>query len=67
MPPECMVGVIKQIISWRGKPATIRCDNDPGNMSDGFRSLAEKRGIRMKYLQPGNHQRNAYLEQFNGT
>jgi len=67
LPSERVIRALKQIISWRGKPAAIRCDNGPENISDGLRRWATKWGIRMEYIQPGNPQQNAYVERFNRT
>jgi len=67
LPSERVIRALKQIITWRGKPATIRCDNGPENISDGLRRWAEKWGIRMEYIQPGKPQQNAYVERFNRT
>jgi putative transposase len=44
LPSERVSRALKQIISWRGKPAAIRCDNGPGNISDGLRRWATKWG-----------------------
>jgi len=58
---------LMQIISWRGKPQVIRCDNGPENISGKIQTWAQECGIRFEYIQPGKPQQNAYVERFNRT
>ena len=58
---------LKQVISWRGKPAVIRCDNGAEYISAAIQAWAQEWGIRLEYIQPGNPQQNAYVERFNRT
>ena len=62
-----MIRALKQIIAWRGKPETIRCDNGPENISETVKHWAKESGIRFEYIQPGKPQQNAYVERFNRT
>jgi len=45
----------------------IRCDNGPEFISHQFTDWAKDKGIRIEYIQPGNHQQNAYIERYNRT
>ena len=67
LPAERVIRALEQIIEWRGKPAAIRCDNGPENISGLVQNWAEKRQIKMDYIQPGKPQQNAYVERFNRT
>jgi len=67
LPSERVIRALEQIIEWRGKPATIRCDNGPENISGLVQRWALQRRIRIDYIQPGKPQQNAYVEQFNRT
>jgi len=67
LPSERVIRALKQIISWRGKPPVIRCDNGPENISGTIQSWAKEWGIRFEYIQPGKPQQNAYVERFNRT
>jgi putative transposase len=58
---------LDQVIEWRGKPAAIRCDNGPEYISGDLLGWAEKRCIRIDFIQPGKPQQNAYVERFNRT
>lgn len=58
---------LDQIIEWRGKPNSIRCDNGPEYISQALQCWAEKRGIRLDYIQHGQPQQNAYVERYNRT
>jgi len=58
---------LEQIIEWRGQPAALRCDSGPEYISGDLQSWAERRGIRVGYLQPGKPQQNAYIERYNRT
>lgn len=54
-------------LEWRGKPQAIRSDNGPEFISAKLTGWAEKQGIRLEYIQPGNPQQNAYVERYNRT
>lgn len=67
MPSERVIRCLEQIISWRGQPQVIRCDNGPEYVSAALQNWAHRKGIRIDYIQPGNPQQNAYVERFNRT
>jgi putative transposase len=67
LPSERIIRALDQIMEWRGKPAVIRCDNGPENVSGLIQAWADRRAIRLDYIQPGKPQQNAYVERFNRT
>lgn len=67
LPSERVVRALNQIIEWRGKPKSIRCDNGPEYISATLASWAEKHNIDISYIQPGKPQQNAYVERYNRT
>ena len=67
LPSARVVRALEQIIEWRGKPAALRCDNGPEYISATLIEWANRRGIRVEYIQPGKPQQNAYVERFNRT
>jgi putative transposase len=67
LPSARVIRALRQIISWRGKPSVIRCDNGPENISSTITKWAKDWGIHLEYIQPGNPQQNAYVERFNRT
>lgn len=67
LPSVRVIRALDQIIEWRGKPIAIRCDNGPENISGLIQAWADRQGIRMDYIQPGQPQQNAYVERFNRT
>jgi putative transposase len=67
LPSQRVIRALEQVISWRGKPQALRCDNGPENISQTIQRWAQERGIRIEYIQPGKPQQNAYVERFNRT
>ena len=67
LPSERVIRSLEQIMSWRGQPTVLRCDNGPEYVSEAMRAWAGKRGIGIEYIQPGKPQQNAYVERFNRT
>lgn len=67
LPSERVVRTLNQIIEWRGKPKQIRSDNGPEYISSVLATWAEKQGVELKFIQPGNPQQNAYVERYNRT
>lgn len=58
---------VLRIIEWRGRPGKIRVDNGPEHISEKLREWAEKQGITIEHIQPGQPQQNAYVERYNST
>lgn len=67
LPSERVIRALDQVIEWRGKPRSIRCDNGPEYISNRIIEWADKRGIRLEHIQPGKPQQNAYVERYNRT
>jgi len=67
LPAVRVARVLDQIIEWRGTPAAIRVDNGPEYVSGTLMTWAEKRGIAIRFIQPGKPQQNAYIERYNRT
>ena len=67
LPAERVIRTLNQIIEWRGKPVAICSDNGPEYISGLLQEWANKHGVRLDYIQPGNPQQNAYIERFNRT
>lgn len=67
LPALRVTRALDQIIEWRGRPGTLRCDNGPEFISQELEHWAETRKIRLEFIQPGNPQQNAYIERYNRT
>jgi hypothetical protein len=53
--------LLKQIISWRGKPEVIRCDNGPEYISAAIQAWAKEWGIRLNTFSLVNHNKTLML------
>lgn len=67
LPAERVIRTLNQVIEWRGRPKSIRCDNGPEYISKLLYQWAEKRNIKLLFIQPGKPQQNAYVERYNRT
>jgi len=67
LPAKRVIRVFERLESLRGLPRAIRMDNGPELLADEFVSWCEKRGIELRYIQPGKPDQNAYIERFNRT
>ena len=67
LPAERVIRSLDRIIEWRGKPGTIRVDNGPEYINGKLLIWAEKRGITIQNIQPGQPQQNAHIERYNPT
>lgn len=64
LPAERVIRALNNIIAWRGKPVSIRCDNGPEYISHALQAWAKKHDIQLQYIQPGKPQQNAYIERY---
>ena len=67
LPAERVVRSLNQIIEWRGKPLALRVYNGPEYISGTLMEWAERQGITINHIQPGQPQQNAYVERYNRT
>ena len=67
LPSARVIRALEQIIEWRGKPKSIRCDNGPEYISGELLAWANRHNIRIDHIQPGKPQQNAYVERYNRT
>lgn len=67
LPSMRVIRSLNQLLEWRESPIAIRCDNGPEFISHEFTQWAQKKNIRIDYIQPGNPQQNAYIERANRT
>jgi len=58
---------LSQILEEGGVPYQIRVDNGPEYTSQELVKWCSKKGIELKYIQPGRPMQNGYIERFNGT
>jgi putative transposase len=67
LPSQQVVRSLQQIIAWRGKLLTLRCDNRPEFVSHELVDWVTKEQITLLYIQPEKPTQNAYIERFNRT
>lgn len=58
--------VLDEIVSRRGRPQAIRCDNGPELTSRHFLAWALDWKIELRHIQPGKPTQNAHVESFHG-
>src|SRR5437016_8904817 len=58
--------VLDEIVSERGLPQTIRCDNGPELTSRHFLAWCVEQKIELVHIQPGKPTQNARVESFHG-
>lgn len=60
-----VVGVIEQLIEWRGKPSEIRTDNGTEFIAKAFEGFCQNSSIAHVRTQKGKPNQNAFIERFN--
>jgi putative transposase len=53
---ERVIRSVNQVIEWRGKPRLLCCDNGSKYISGKLLAWAEKRYIKLAFVQPGKPQ-----------
>lgn len=56
---------LDKLIEWRGQPERIRVDNGPEFIAQAMELWAEKKGIKLQFIQKGKPHQNGFVERFN--
>lgn len=67
LPSSRLIQTLDRLVQWYGAPRSIRLDNGPEMTSHDFVAWAQRKGIVLNYIQPGEPNQNAYIERFNKT
>jgi putative transposase len=69
LPSLRVIRVLEKLITERGCPANIRCDNGPEFISHKLEQWCNQqaRQISLQFIQPGRPMQNAYIERKNGS
>jgi putative transposase len=67
LPASMLIRTMDRLVDWFGAPLSIRMDNGPEMASHEFVEWAQRKGIALKYIEPGEPNQNAYIERFNRT
>lgn len=62
-----LVKLLQELITQKGKPAYIRCDNGLEFISQVLERFAEENGIEIRFSQLGKPTQNGLVERLNGT
>jgi putative transposase len=66
LPGRRVVGVLERLAEWRGLPQSVTVDNGPEFISKALDEWAYRQKLRLRFIEPGKPQQNAYIESFNG-
>jgi len=69
IPSLRVIRVLEKLVSTRGCPSNIRCDNGPEFISHKLEEWCshESRQITLQFIQPGKPMQNGYIERKNGS
>ena len=67
LPATRVIRVLEQMEEVHGLPEAIRLDKGPELRATVFTEWCERKGIELKYIQPGKPQQNTFIERFNRT
>lgn len=65
IPAARVIRFLSQLIEIHGRPEAIRCDNGPELTSGVFTEWCKAQDIELRFIQPGKHDHNAFIERFN--
>lgn len=66
LPGARVVEVLERLAESRGLPRTLRIDNGPEFAGSALDAWAYRRGIQLRFIDPGKPTQNGYVESFNG-
>lgn len=66
LPGRRVASVLERLAESRGLPQSITVDNGPEFVSKALDEWAYRNQLKLRFIDPGKPQQNAYIESFNG-
>ena len=66
LPGRRVVSVLERLAESRGLPQSVTVDNGPEFVSKALDEWAYRNELKLRFIEPGKPQQNAYIESFNG-
>ena len=66
LPGRRVASVLERLAESRGLPQSITVDNGPEFVSKALDEWAYRNQLKLRFIEPGKPQQNAYIESFNG-
>jgi putative transposase len=60
-----LIRELDKLIGWRGSPMELRMDNGPELISQELADWAQRRNIKLKFIEKGKPYQNGFMERFN--
>jgi putative transposase len=60
-----LIRELDKLIGWRGSPMELRMDNGPELTSQELADWAQRRNIKLKFIEKGKPYQNGFMERFN--
>jgi len=67
LPASRVIRTLERVAAWRGYPAKLRLDNGPEFVALVLAEWAERKGIKLDFIEPGRPMQNGFIERFNGS
>lgn len=67
LPAVRVIRTLDCIAAWRGYPTKLRLDNGPEFIAQALAEWAERKGIRLDFIEPGRPMQIGFIERFNGS
>ena len=66
LPGRRVASVLERLAESRGLPQSVTVDNGPEFVSKALDEWAYRNQLKLRFIEPGKPQQNAYIESFNG-
>lgn len=67
LPASRVIRALERVAAWRGYLTKLRLDNGPEFVALGLAEWAERKGIRLGFIELGRPMQNGFTERFNGS
>jgi len=67
LPASRVISTLERVAAWCGYQSNLRLDNGPEFVALALVEWAERKGIRLNFIEPGRPMQNGFIERSNGS